>query len=89
MCSKIQDDSDKQNPAKKIEDANKKIPNTKNSANKTAFKATDIENKIPNISNLGTKKTTVFENKVFDITSLTIKADFKKELQRFKQNNYC
>ena len=54
LFSEIQHDLGKQTTKRKIEDVDKKIPNTKNLVNKTAFntKATDIENKMPNISNI-------------------------------------
>ena len=64
---------------KKISDANKKIPDTKELVKKTDYnsKITVLENKIPSISGLAANSAlTAVENKIPDIGSLVKKTDY-------------
>ena len=63
----------------------KKIPDVSALVKKTDFnsKITEIENKIPSISNLATDTAlTAAENKIPDVSSLVKKTDFDAKLKK-------
>ena len=68
--------TDKSDLDKKISDADKKIPYTSKLVKKTDYNAknSEIENKIPSISGLGTNSArTAVENKIPDVSNLVKK----------------
>ena len=69
-------DTHKLDLQKKISDADKKIPDTNGLVKKTYYsaKASEIENKIPRISDLATSSAlTAVENKILDVKNLVKK----------------
>ena len=69
-------DTHKLDLQKKISDADKKIPDTNGLVKKTYYsaKASEIENKIPSISDLATSSAlTAVENKILDVKNLVKK----------------
>ena len=81
LVTKRQHDTDNQNLEKKIEDSNKKIPDTSELVKKTdcGTKIMEIKNKILRVTGLVTAtalntKATEIENKIPDITNLATKA---------------
>ena len=69
-------DTHKLDLQKKISDADKKIPDTNGLVKKTYYsaKASEIENKIPSISDLATSSAlTAVENKIPDVKNLVKK----------------
>ena len=69
-------DTHKLDLQKKISDADKKIPDTNGFVKKTCYsaKASQIENKIPSISDLATSSAlTAVENKIPDVKNLVKK----------------
>ena len=69
-------DTHKLDLQKKISDADKKIPDTNGFVKKTCYsaKASEIENKIPSISDLATSSAlTAVENKIPDVKNLVKK----------------
>ena len=75
-------DTDNLDLEKKINDADKKIPDTSGLVKKTDynFKISEIEGKIPSINGLATNSTlTAVENKIPDINSLVKKRDYNKK----------
>ena len=72
-------DTEKLDLEKKINDTEKKIPNTSAFVKKAdcSSKITEIENKIPSISGLATNSAlTAVENKIPNVSSLVTKADY-------------
>ena len=75
--------TDKSNLEKKINDTDKKIPDTNNLAKKADLNAkiTEIENKIPSITGLATNLAlTAVENKIPDVSSLVTKTDYNTKI---------
>ena len=89
LVTKTQDDSDKQGIEKRIEDVDKKIPNTSELVNKTYYnvKITGFKNKIPrttpDITNLITKsalntKSAEVKNKILDTRGFLSTPEFDR-----------
>ena len=76
-------DTDRSDLEKKISDAHKNIPNTGDLAKKTDLntKITEIENKIPSITGLGTNSAlTAVENEILEVSSLVNKTDYNTKI---------
>ena len=87
---KITYDTDKSDLEKKINDVDKKIPDTSDLAKKADLNATitEIENKIPSINNLATNLAlTAVENKIPDNSSLVKKTDYDAKVIK-TENKY-
>ena len=76
-------DTDKSGLEKKISDANKKIPDTCSLVKKTGYnsKITEIEGKIPSITDLATNSAlTAVENKIPNVSNLVTNTDYNKKI---------
>ena len=88
-------DTHKSDLKKKINDADKKIPDTSDLAKKTNLNAkiTEIENKIPGITGFATNSAlTAVENKIPDVSSLVTKTDYDTKIseieKKFSDHNH-
>ena len=82
-------DTDKSGLEKKINDADKKIPDISDLAIKTDLNAkiTEIEGKMLSITGLATKSTlTAVENKIPDVSSLVKKTDYDTKISEIGKN---
>ena len=83
LILKTTHETNKSDLEKKINDADKKIPDTSDLANKTDLNAkiTEIENKVSNITGLATNSAlTAVENKIPDVSSLVTKTDYNTKI---------
>ena len=72
-----------------IKQLENKVPDTSGLVKKTDYntKITEIEGKIPNVSNFAAKTAlTTVENKIPDDSSLVKKTDYNKKLLKLKKN---